>query len=165
MKKIHKYISVLIWLLVFVGACLSNAQLTDVTAQTLVTFFAVVFGFYITSIAILYSASYTKNLHKFIDEKDQKRGTHILKSYLLTSGYCSIFSITSIIVFTAFATKNSTGVLSTKIACFISPFIILPIDLNLLLSSALYGFAGLNVFFMILLLHTIIDGMIEEAKQ
>ena len=165
MKKIHKISSYLIVLTATLIACLFEAKMTDTTAQGLVTFFSVVFGFYMTSIAILYNAAYTKNLHKKIDEKAQKRGTHILKSYLLISGYWSIFSIVSIIVFTVFATKNSVGILYTKIAPLTLPLIDKIIDINLILSSFLFGISVLNIFYMLLLLRTIIDGMIEEAKK
>lgn len=165
MQKIHKIASGLILLTVTFAAFLFKAQVTDATSQNLVTFFSVVFGFYMTSIAILYNASYTKSLHKQIDEKGQKRGTHILKSYLLISGYWSIFSITSIIIFTTCATKDTGGILSTQIAPFILPFVDKALDLNLLLSSSLFGVAVLNIFYMLLLMHTIIDGMIEEARK
>ena len=91
MKKIYKIASWVILLGAVFIAFSFEAQMTDATAQNLVTFFSVVFGFYMTSIAILYNAAYTKSLHKKIDEKAQKRGTHFLKSYLLISGYWSIF--------------------------------------------------------------------------
>ena len=118
-----------------------------------------------TSIAILYNAAYTKSLHKKIDEKLQKRGTHILKSYLLTSGYWSIFSIVSIIIFTVFATKKNAGILYVKITPLTLPFIDTIIDINLLLSSVLFGISALNIFYMLLLMNTIIDGLIEESKK
>ncbi len=165
MKKIHKIASGAILLAAACIAFFFEAQMTDATAQNLVTFFSVVFGFYMTSIAILYNASYTKSLHKQIDEKAQKRGTHILKSYLLISGYWSIFSITSIILFTTCATKDADGILSTQITTFALPFTDKALDLNLLLSSSLFGIAVLNIFYMLLLMHTIIDGMIEEARK
>ena len=165
MKKIHKITSGVILLVSAFTAFFFEAQMTDATAQNLVTFFSVVFGFYVTSIAILYTASYTKNLHKQIDEKAQKRGTHILKSYLLISGYWSIFSITSIIIFTICAAKDAGGALSTQIAPLALPFTDKPLNLNLLFSSVLFGIAVLNIFYMLLLMHTIIDGMIEEARK
>ena len=165
MKRIHKILSVLIVLTTTLIAFLFKAQMTDTTAQSLVTFFSVVFGFYMTSIAILYNADYTKDLHKKIDEKTQKRGTHTLKSYLTASGYCSILSILSIIIFTTFVTKNSEGILYTKNSSISLILIEESIDINLVLSSILFGISALNIFYMLLLLHTIIDGMIEEAKK
>lgn len=155
----------IIFLAVFCIAFFFDVQMTDAISQKLLTFFSVVFGFYMATVAILYNASYTKSLHKQIDKKIQKRGTHILKSHLLISGYWSIFSITSIILFSICATKDADGVLSTQIAPFALPFTDKSLDLNLLLSSGLFGTAVINIFYMLLLMHTIIDGMIEEARK
>lgn len=165
MKKIHKIFSSLILLTITFITFLFEAKMTATTSQSLVTFFSVVFGFYMTSIAILYNAAYTKSLHKKIDGKLQKRGTHILKSYLLTSGYWSIFSIVSIVTFTVFATKNNAGILYVKITPLTLPFIDKIVDINLLLSSVLFGISALNIFYMLLLMNTIIDGLVEEAKE
>ena len=165
MKKTHKILSGLILLAITFITFLFEAKMTATTSQSLVTFFSVVFGFYMTSIAILYNAAYTKNLHKKIDEKLQKRGTHILKSYLLTSGYWSIFSIVSIVTFTVFATKNNAGILYVEITQLTLPFIDKIIDTNLLLSSVLFGISALNIFYMLLLMNMIIDGLIEESKK
>ena len=165
MKKIHKILSSLILLAITFITFLFEAKMTATTSQSLVTFFSIVFGFYMTSIAILYNADYTKSLHKKIDEKLQKRGTHILKSYFLTSGYWSIFSIVSIIIFTVFATRNNADILYIKIASLTLPLIDKIIDINLLLSSVLFGISALNIFYMLLLMNTIIDGLIEEYKK
>lgn len=165
MKTNHKIASCLIFLITTVISFLFELKMTDATAQNFVTFFSIVFGFYMTAIAILYNASYTKSLHKQIDEKAKKRGTHILKSYQLIIGHWSIFSITLIILFTTVASKSSTGVLSTQIEPIGLPFISKEVNLNFLLSSCLFGVAALNIYYMLLLMHTIIDGMIEEAKK
>lgn len=165
MKQIHKILSCLICLTVTGIAFRLEAKMTATTSQSLVTFFSVIFGFYMTSIAILYNADYTKSLHKKIDENLQRRGTHILKSYLLASGYCSIFSIVYIIIFTIFATKNNAGILYVKINPLTLSFIDKIIDINLLLSSVLFGISALNIFYMLLLMNTIIDGLIEESKK
>ena len=137
--------------------------MTDTTAQSLVTFFSVVFGFYVASIALLYNSSYIKNLHKRIDEKARARYIHILRDYLRFSGRYSIFSITLIIAFTTCTTKDASGVLS--IAPFVLPFMDWPLDLNLLLTSALLGISAANIICMLLLLHAIINGMVEEARE
>ncbi|AGF74808.1 hypothetical protein BAnh1_09350 [Bartonella australis AUST/NH1] len=164
MKKIHKIISRFILLASAFAAFLLKAQMTDITVQTLMMFFFTTLIFYMISIAILYNSSYLKSVHKYVDKKLQKRGTYILKSYLLTSGRLSIFSITSIILFTAFATKDTSGVLNTKIPPLTVPLTNTALDLNLLLSSGLFGSAVLNIFYMLLLMNAIINGMVEEAK-
>ena len=165
MRKIHKIISWFILLGVSLAAWRFDAQMTSTTAQGLITFFSVVFGFYITSISILYNAAFTKALHKQVDKKQQKRGTHILKSYLLVSGYWAILSVTSIILFTTFATEETGGALHTKFVLLAVPFSDESLNLTPLLSSGLFGISALNIFYMLLLMRTIIYGMLEEAKK
>lgn len=164
MKQIHKIISHLILFSAVITSYAFKLQMTDDTAQNLVTFFSVVFGFYMTSIAILYNASFTKRLHTQIDNKEQKRGTHILKSYLLIIGYWLILSICLIIFFTTLADKNNEGILNIRLNTFSLPWTHVKIDASLLVTSGLFGIAVLNIFYMLLLMHIIVDGMIEEAK-
>lgn len=165
MRKIHKIFSSLILLAITFITFLFEAKMTDTTSQSLVTFFSVVFGFYMTSIAILYNAAYTKRLHQEIDPELQKSGTHILKSYFLTSGYWSIFSIISVVTFTVCTTKDNAGILYVKINPLTLPFIDKIIDINLLFSSILFGISALNIFYMLLLMNIIIDGLVEESKE
>ncbi len=139
--------------------------MTEIASKNLVTFFSVAFGFYMTSIAILYKSSYAKSLYKQIDDREQQRGIHKLKKYLLASGRCSIVSIGSIILFTLFSTKNDAGVLEIGLQSLSAFFMNFSIDLNLLLASFTFGVSAVNVFFMILLFNTILDGMVEEARK
>ena len=39
------------------------------------------------------------------------------------------------------------------------------IDVNLLINNCLSGMTAVNIFFMVLFLNTIIDGMVEESKS
>ena len=165
MKKLHKKISCAIFLVATFAAYLFEAQMTDVTVRSIVTFFSIAFGFYITCISILYGTSYTKELYQKIDEKGQKRFIHTLRDYLLVIGYWSVFSITSIILFTIFSTKNVVGLLVTNFSPRTIPFLKIEIDLNLLLTSILFGISALNIFYMLLLLRCVIYGMIEESKK
>lgn len=165
MRKIHNFMAFFIFLTAFLFSYLADLKISTTTSLQMITFFSVVFGFYVTAIAILYSASYTKTLHHKIDEKQQKRGIHILRDYLLIIGRWAIISTSSIIVFTILATKKPNDDLvlignSTKYS-----LVFCIIDTNLAITSTLFGIAAVNVFFMLLLLHTIIDGLVEESKN
>lgn len=165
MKRIHKNISYGIFLIATLAAYLFEAQMTDITVRNIVTFFSIAFGFYITCISILYGTSYTEELYQRIDEEGQKRLIDTLKDYLLVIGYWSLFSITSVILFTIFATKSDAGFLVTNFTPFTISFLKIEIDLNLLLTSILFGISALNIFYMLLLLRHVIYGMIAEAKK
>ena len=166
MKKVHKVLSGVLLLTTIVITFVLDMKITDTAAKSLVTFFSVVFGFYITSIAILYNSSYIKVLHEIVDQELKMRGTQILKSYILTSGYWSIFSISAIIVYTTYASPgDGTSILRTNITPFDIPFTESQVNMNNLISSMLFGISVLNIFYMLLIMHTILDGMVEEGKR
>lgn len=159
MKKIHKIISFIILISITLICYILDTKITETASQNLVTFFSVVFGFYMTCIAILYSASYTKKLYKELDPNDKtKRKIDTLKRYFLTSGYWSILSITAIIIYTLFS-KKVDGSLSFGFES------ISNLNVNLLINGIILGISAVNIFYMLLLLHTILDGIIEEAKN
>lgn len=164
MRYKHKIFSRIIFVVVFVLAFLFKASMTDATAQNLVTFLSIVFGFHMTSIAIFYDASYTKKLHEHIDDELHKRGTHILVTYLRASSYCSIFSITYIIIFAIFASKNASGILTIEFSFLASYSVDVAMYINRFIISALFGVIGLSILYMLFLLNEIIDGLVEEAK-
>ena len=164
MNKTHKSISVVILLLAIILSYWLDAEMTEGVSRNLVTFFSVVFGFYMTSIAILVKTKYTKILYNQIDEKAGERGIHKLKNYLLIAGRCSIFSIVLIIVFTLLAHKNSLGNFEIELHPLSIPFVDFSVNLDLAIRSFIFGISAVNVFFMLLIFHTILDGMVEESK-
>ena len=159
MTPLHKKIALGIMLIIIVICYCFDAAITDTVSESLITFFSIVFGFYITSIAILYSASFASRLYESLDETGTKREIHNLKNYVLNSGYWSLFSICLIIVFTVFASKEEDDKLffTTKLVCMF--------EVNLIITSIIFGIAAVNVFFMILFLKTMIEGMVEEARN
>jgi len=158
MKAFHKNIAYLIFIINSAIFFLLDVNITSAMSQNLVTFFSIVFGFYITSVAVIYSSEYTKSLYRSIDETGTKRDIHILKSYLLNSGYISIASILLIIIFTLFSSPNESNKL-------VFNYNLLHLDLSLGLVSAILGFCSVNIFFMIIVLKTILNGMVFESKD
>lgn len=163
MYKSHKIVSFLVFFSSIVFAYLSEVKITEAISQNMVTFFSVVFGFYMTSLAILYSTRYAKKLHKEIDPKNNnQRKIHTLKNYFHLSGTWSIFSIISIICYMLKA-KVDDGVLAIGL----NPIIIFKAEINtdLVISSIILAISAVNIYLMFLLLNTILDGMIEEASM
>ena len=144
MSKINKILSFLIVLTVTLLAYFFKLPMTGAAAQSLVIFLSIAFGSQMITVTVLSKGSYFKNLHKRIDEKEQKREIHILKAYLLAGWSRYIFSIISLILFSTFSMES---------------------DFNVILGAGLWGLVALNIFDIILFLNTIIDGMVEEAKQ
>ncbi len=141
-----------------------GAVMTETVSQNLVTFLSIVFGFHITSIAILYNSSVLKKLHERIDKNKNARGSHKLASYLRRSGYYLIGSIVIIIAFGMFASANDIGVLSLDFGDSITLFSN-SINIDLLIYSVIFGGVSINIFFMVLILRAIINGMLSEAAE
>ena len=166
MDKNHVRLSLFILILSIVLFYWFDGKVTETTSQNLVTFFSIVFGFYMTSIAILYNASFTKSLYKDKKfDKNGKRGIDRLKEYFRNSGYWSIISIGLVILYTIFSTKNENSVLNFMFDPINIPFVGMTFDINLGLSSVVLGISVVNTFFMLLILHTVLDGMVEESKS
>jgi hypothetical protein len=166
MRKIHNKISLSIFIFVSLLSYFLKASITDVSAQLLVNFFSVVFGFYITSIAILYNSSYIKNLHATINQENNKRGTHELRDYLLVFGYWSIISTTTIIIFSIISTKDTSGVMTSNYFELVSrDFFNEFVNINKIFTSVIIGISSINIFYMVLLMHTIVNGMMSEARS
>ncbi len=161
----HRIYATLIWVVITLGTYICEAKLTEASSQNLVTFFAIVFGFYMTTIAILSNGSYIKVLHDQIDKKKHRRGTHTLRTYLLCSGYWSLLSISSIIVFSMFATIGETGYLNIALGSIDIPWVGFAVDWNLFLRSGLFGISAVNIFFVILFLRLILNSMVAEARK
>ncbi len=163
MRKTHKVLSGVIFIFSVVFCYMLGVHITEAASQNLVTFFSVVFGFYMTCVAILYGSSYVKRLYKELDPLDKsKRKIHTLRSYFFITSYWSIFSITLIIIVTLFATKTN-GAFVFKIKNIVLYHF--SVNLSLLINGIILGVAAINVFYMLLLLNTILDGMIEETKN
>lgn len=164
MRGKHKVLSFVFFLVGMICACTFALKTSAGVLRSMITFYSIVFGFYMTSIATLHGSFYTKHLHDYIDEKEGKRGTHILKSYLLISGYWLIFSAVATILFMSGSTQ-SLDVLYIDIDPVPMPFSDYQIDVSALLSSGIFGLLFLNVFYMVILLQTIANSMIQEAKK
>lgn len=154
MRKIHKIICGFLLMAVSTISYMLDWVITDSVSRNLVTFFSIVLGFYMTSIAILYGSSYAKKLYREVYDRENKRGIHVLRGYLLEGGYWAIFSITAIIIVTLYPQRNECG--GTEFVLHIFGFDITPL---------VFGISAINIFIMLLLLRGILNGMIEEAKS
>lgn len=161
----HKIFCIVVFLVTVIACYFLGARVTEVVSQLLITFFSVVFGFYMTSIAIFYDSSYAKKLYKLFDKKKQTTYIYVLKSYLLNGGYCIISSIVATIIFMSFAPEGNSCILTSH--CFNLNILSISIsaDLSLLFSSIIFGISAINILFMMLILNTALSAMVTEASE
>ena len=158
----HKIISGLLFIFVSAFSCKFDARLTEALAQNLVTFFSISFGFFTTSIAIIYNSALLKDLHEKITPDGSRREIHVLSSYLKQSAYWSIGSVISIIVYMMFSTNTNDSLLSGVGSHIVKGY---TINLDTLLSSVLFGISSVNIFLMVLVFNSLLYGMAIQAKN
>lgn len=147
MYKHHiKYI-VLVAVSIFGTCFFIDVSISESLIQNFITFLSITFGFYMTSLSVLYNSKYIKKLYDEIDPKKPiQRKIHTLKNYFQNSAYWSLFSIGLLIVYSLITkVENSTLILNT------------------FFESFLVSVVFVNFIFIFLLFKVFMNGLIEES--
>ncbi len=122
-------------------------NITESLMQNFITFLSITFGFYMTSLSVLYSSKYIKRLYDEVDElKKTQTKIHTLKAYFKNSAYWSILSIIVLFIYSLFSKVNG-NILET----------------NSFFESLIISILSINFLFLILLLKVFLNGLLEEA--
>jgi len=126
-----------------------DVSISESLMQNFITFLSITFGFYMTSLSVLYNSKYIKKLYDEIDpRKPTQRKIHTLKNYFKNSAYWSLFSIGLLMSYSLITkVENSTLVL------------------NAFLESILVAVVFVNFVFMFLLFKVFINGLVEESTK
>ncbi len=145
----HKTILFIIGILIFSSVYfLFDINISESMIQNFITFLSITFGFYMTSLSVLYNSKYIKKLYDEIDsKKPTQRKIHTLKAYFQNSAYWTLFSIAFIMICSLFSSISSNNILDFY--TFIEALIVMVISLNFI--------------FMFLLFKVFLDGLIHEA--
>lgn len=160
----HKYLISSVAIIIFLLArFVFNIQLRDETVQSIITFLSITFGFYMTSLSVLYRSNYSRKLFKRIDPKKQsQREIHTLAKYFKYASYCSIISI---LLFISLATIE----LNENILSFFQSLRIKfnrgILIKNIWIKSSLFSLLSINIIFAFLLLKIFINGFFYEASE
>jgi len=160
MYKHHKIIASLIFLLIFAVSFASDVRLTNEIIGHLITFFSIVFGFYLTGLSILFGSSYSKRLR---NEEDPRLKTqtklHTLKSYFNYSSVTSLGSIVLLLITSLLGLDKQATPCETK---FFEAF---SLCREQLFTSVSLGLAAVNIMFMFLLFRVFFNGFMEEGSS
>lgn len=128
---------------------LIDISISESLMQNFITFLSITFGFYMTSLSILYNSKYIKRLYDEIDpKKPTQRKIHTLKSYFNSSAYWSLFSIGMLMIYSLLTNVQSNILI-----------------LNSFYESILVSVVFVNFIFIFLLFKVFVNGLIEEAKN
>lgn len=159
MKQKHKTFLVFTFPILIIINYFFRGQISEATAQNLITFFSIAFGFYITTIAVIFGSSYAHYLYKTIANDGRDREIHILRKYFKLASYWLLFSIMTIFILMIFGDKNHNNYLSFNLSLSASALF----DPNLLCNAIILAISSINIFFMILIIHQILEALIKNA--
>ena len=162
MYKRHKCLAGLLFFTSIIILFIIEIELTQAFIGHLITFFSIVFGFYITGLSILFGSNFSKRLWR---EEDPNKSTQTNFHTLLAYFRIGLFLLlSSIVLFLIISLIGMT---------FNSDFSIIPKYLTLgrysfplerVITAVSLGIATTNIMFMYLLLKIFLSGFLDEAS-
>lgn len=165
MYRRHAIMAGFIFALFFIISISIGFRFPERSIGDLVTFFSIVFGFYLTAMSILYGSNFTKRLYK---EEDPKKKTqtklHTLTAYFKISSFASICSIVLLLIAGMLElTKADSAQQPSCNALFsLGKFGVCWVDI---FTSIAVGMLATNIFFMTLLFKIFFDAFVEEGRS
>ncbi len=149
MYKIHKIYLFLGIVIIYFFNYLVKISISESLMQNFITFLSITFGFYMTSLSVLYNSKYIKKLYLEIDKiKPTQRKIHTLKIYFTNSAFWSLFSIFISMIYSLVAKVDNNILI-----------------INQFFENILIVVIFTNFIFIFLLFKIFINGLIEEGKN
>lgn len=161
MYRHHKILALLLFFGIAAISYKSDLKLTKDFIGHLITFFSIIFGFYLTGLSILFGSNYSKRLRQ---EEDPRKNTqtklHTLRAYFNFSSFASLSSIVLLLLISlAEMTLDSQSQLVSDCLSFWK----ISMCWRHLLAATSLGLAATNIMFMCLLFQVFFNGFLEEG--
>lgn len=165
MYRHHKILACIIFVAVFLVSYEVKLALTNNLIGHLITFFSIVFGFYMTGLAILFGSSFSKRLRQEEDSRIKTQTKlHTLKIYFNYSSFTSLAAIVSLLIISLIGMTVADGQRNINndecLALWGGS-----LCGDQLLTSVVFGLAAINIMFMWLLLRVFFNGFLEEGGR
>ncbi len=122
------------------------AKLIEIFITNAITFISICFGFYLTSLSILFSSKYIKLLNNEDPNKKTQRQIHTLREYFELAMYCAL--VTIIFCFLSLITLKLTNQ-----------------TMSFIIFSIFLGFFVENFIFIFLLLKVFLNALVIQARE
>lgn len=124
--------------------------------DTVATFLSITIGFTITALSIIATSSFSKELYKIEDKKNNSRTLlHVLINLLKTSTFIFISTIGLILVYKFFSIPKTT-----ELTFFIKAY---PISVSVIIKSSIWCFTMISFYYFIKLFETFAKFVIKSA--
>ncbi len=161
MYRHHKILAFLLFCAVFAISYKMDLKLKKDFGGHLITFFSIIFGFYLTGLSILFGSNYSKRLRQ---EEDPRKNTqtklHTLRAYFNFSSFVSLSSIVLLLLISLLGMTLDEQHEPVS-ECFSMWKISMCWDH--LLTAASLGLAATNIMLMCLLFQVFFNGFLEEG--
>jgi hypothetical protein len=149
MYKKDKYKIIILFLFVSFLSYFSSIEISESLMQNFITFLSITFGFYMTSLSVLYSSKFIKKLHKEVDTKIKTQTKlHTLTAYFRNRATWSILSIIVLFTYSLFFKSVNNY-----------------IQIEPIFEAPLIGILSINFLYLFLLLKVFLNGLEEEANH
>lgn len=140
----HIALMTIIFIAIFFLSLLLKLQINKESVNNLITFFSIVFGFYLTAFSVLFGS---KTCARFSNEEDPLIKTqtklHTLKKYFQLSSQFSIISTTMLVIIGLLGCDNDNH--------------------KNIFSAFCLGLSAVNVAFILILLKIFLNAFVEEV--
>lgn len=169
MYRRHILVAMLTFFLVPYMVLGTNVRITDELVGHLITFFSIVFGFYLTAFSALYGSRFVKRLGKEEDPIIKtKMKLQVLTKYLKISSIISILSIVSLLSVTLvgwvpldFAKEAQCPNIVTGNYTIVEYMVCG----KAIITSLVLGLSAVNIVFMSVLLKILLNAFLEEGTS
>ncbi len=160
MYKRHIVLMTIIFIAISIFSFWSKFQINGESVNNLITFFSIVFGFYLTTFSLLYGS---KICTRFSNEEDPLIKTqtklHTLKKYFQASFIISISSTTTLVIISLLNwTSESKDV--TKLFFYIYGF---SLRISDFIISLCLGLSAVNIVLICIILKIFLNSFVEES--
>lgn len=165
MYKRHCFAALFLFLASFIAVLFFSYEMPESTTGHFVTFFSIVFGFYLTTLSIFYGSSFTRRLYNEEDPliKTQTK-LHTLNKYFKFSSATSMAAILLLLVGSLFGVgsydhlKGGSSGERQHVHLF-------EVCWETIFTGVSVGMIFVNIFFMIILFRILFNAFVEEGME
>lgn len=159
MYKRHKWLAFFIFLSTVLLSIFLDLGLSKDLVAGLITFFSVVFGFYMTAVSIVFGSNYAKRLRSEEDPIIRtKTKLHTLVYYFKFSSSLSIISIISLLL----CSVSYVDIKSTPLGLYMIG-LLGDYDFFSIVTASVFGLVAVNILFLYLVSRIFFISVIEEG--
>jgi hypothetical protein len=163
----YELFALLLGIVGFSLAVFNKIAVSEISAQGLITFLSISFGFYVSALATLFNSKFAKTLHGQIDETLNERGIHKIARQFRFYFVIAIISIAILLYLSSVATVGEGGRMEFDWSQpqSLSLFDRWRFTITNFEEGCVYAIATINFYYTIVLANSIVTAFVEESAR